>query len=75
MNLRSYSTTLSIFFLLFLVTLCITPLIGSSDISLARAFSSTLATSNNVDANILFQVRIPRILLGALTGAALSVAG
>ena len=75
MNLRSYSTTLLIFFLLFITTLCITPLIGSSEISLARAFSSTLAISNNVDANILFQVRIPRILLGALTGAALSVAG
>ncbi len=75
MNLRSYSTTLLIFFLLFLATLCITPLIGSSEISLARAFSSTLTTSNNVDANILFQVRLPRILLGALTGAALSVAG
>ena len=75
MNLRSYSTTLLIFFLLLLVTLCITPLIGSSEISLARAFSSTLAISNNVDANILFQVRLPRILLGALTGAALSVSG
>jgi len=75
MNSRSYSTTLLIFFLLFLATLCITPLIGSSEISLARAFSSTLAISNNVDANILFQVRLPRILLGALTGAALSVAG
>jgi iron complex transport system permease protein len=75
MNLRSYSTTLLLFFLLFLVTLCITPLIGSSEISLARAFSSSLTTSNNVDANILFQVRLPRILLGALTGAALSVAG
>ena len=75
MNLRSYSTTLLIFFLLFITTLCITPLIGSNEISLARAFSSTLAISNNVDANILFQVRLPRILLGALTGAALSVAG
>jgi iron complex transport system permease protein len=75
MNLRSYSTTLLIFFLLFIVTLCITPMIGSSEISLARAFSSSLAISNNVDANILFQVRLPRILLGALTGAALSVAG
>ena len=75
MNLRSYSTTLLIFFLLFIATLCITPLIGSSEISLARAFSSTLTISNNVDANILFQVRLPRILLGALTGAALSVAG
>ena len=75
MNSRSYSTILLIFFLLFLATLCITPLIGSSEISLARAFSSSLAISNNVDANILFQVRLPRILLGALTGAALSVAG
>ena len=75
MNLRSYSTSLLIFFLLFITTLCITPLIGSNEISLARAFSSTLAISNNVDANILFQVRLPRILLGALTGAALSVAG
>jgi iron complex transport system permease protein len=75
MNLRSYSTTLLIFFLLFIVTLCITPMIGSSEISLARAFSSSLTISNNVDANILFQVRLPRILLGALTGAALSVAG
>jgi iron complex transport system permease protein len=75
MNLRSYSITLLIFFILFLATLCITPLIGSSEISLARAFSSTLVTSNNVDANILFQIRLPRILLGALTGAALSVAG
>lgn len=75
MNLRSYSTTILIFFLLFLFTLCITPLIGSSQISLARAFSSSLPASSNVDANILFQVRFPRILLGALTGAALSVAG
>ena len=67
--------TLSLFFLLFIVTLCVTPLIGSSKISLARAFSDTINISNNADAIILFQVRFPRILLGALTGAALSVAG
>ena len=75
MNLRSYTTTLSIFFLLLLITLCIAPLIGSTDISLNRAFSTTLNNSNNIDASILFQVRLPRILLGAITGAALSVAG
>ena len=75
MNLRSYLTTFFIFFLLFLATLSITPLIGPTEISLVKAFSSTLATSKNVDANILFQVRLPRILLGALTGASLSVAG
>ena len=75
MNLRSYTTTLSIFFLLLLITLCIAPLIGSTNISLSRAFSTTLNNFNNIDASILFQVRLPRILLGAITGAALSVAG
>jgi iron complex transport system permease protein len=75
MNSRSYVVTLSLFFLLFIVTLGVAPLIGFSKISLARAFSDTLSIANNVDANILFQVRFPRILLGALTGAALSVAG
>ena len=75
MNIRSYTATLSIFFLLLLITLCIAPIIGSTDISLSRAFSTTLSNSNNIDSSILFQVRLPRILLGAITGAALSVAG
>jgi len=75
MNIRSYTTTVSILFLLLLITLCIAPLIGSTDISLNRAFSTILNNSNNIDASILFQVRLPRILLGAITGAALSVAG
>ena len=75
MNTSSYIKTLSIFFLFLLITLCITPLIGSTDISLTRAFSTSLSNSNNIDASILFQVRLPRILLGAITGAALSVAG
>jgi len=75
MNIRSYRITLSIFFLILLITLCIAPLIGSTDISLNLAFSTILNNSNNIDASILFQVRLPRILLGAITGAALSVAG
>ena len=75
MSSRSYVMTLSIFFLLFIITLGVTPLIGSTQISLARAFSDNISIVNNVDANILFQVRLPRILLGALTGATLSVAG
>ncbi|MZH03564.1 MAG: iron ABC transporter permease, partial [Nitrospinae bacterium] len=75
MNSRSYVMTLLLFFILFIITLVVTPLIGSSKISLARAFSDSLSVSSNVDANILFQVRLPRIFLGALTGAALSVAG
>ncbi|GIS84933.1 MAG: hypothetical protein CM1200mP16_12330 [Nitrospina sp.] len=71
---NSYIKTLQYFFC-FINNLCITPLIGSTDISLTRAFSTSLSNSNNIDASILFQVRLPRILLGAITGAALSVAG
>tara|TARA_Y100001936_G_scaffold251326_1_gene306885 strand:- start:15901 stop:16905 length:1005 start_codon:yes stop_codon:yes gene_type:complete len=75
MKIMSYIKTLSVFFLVLLATLLIAPLIGSTDISLTRAFSTTLNNSNNIDASILFQVRLPRILLGAIAGAALSVAG
>ena len=50
-------------------------MIGSVQIDLGNAFSRDLAFNDNVDANILFLARIPRIILAALTGAALSVAG
>ena len=75
MTRKRYSGTLSLFFLFFLATIAITPLIGSTQINLGKAFSNELAFSDNVDANILFLARVPRIFLAALTGAALSVAG
>jgi iron complex transport system permease protein len=50
-------------------------MIGSTRINLMNALSGGVHANNNLDANILFQVRLPRILLGALAGAALSVAG
>ena len=71
----SYKMTLVIFLLLFMATLCVTPLIGSTSINIANALSGGIHAQNNLDANILFQVRLPRILLGAIAGAALSVAG
>ena len=71
----SYKITLNVFFLLFMATLCVTPMIGSTRINLMNALSGGAHANNNLDANILFQVRLPRILLGALAGAALSVAG
>ncbi len=70
-----YKKSLVLFSLLFLATLCATPLIGSTHIDLANALSGGVYAQNNLDANILFQVRLPRILLGALAGAALSVSG
>ncbi len=72
---RRYAGLIGLFFLLFLATLVVTPLIGSTSINLGKAFSRTLPFEDNVDANILFLARLPRIFLGAVTGAALSVAG
>ena len=74
-NRKQYISFIFLFFLFLLITITITPLIGSVQIDLGNAFSRDLAFNDNVDANILFLARIPRIILAALTGAALSVAG
>ena len=74
-NRKQYISVIFLFFLFFLITIAITPLIGSVQIDLEKALSRDLAFNDNVDANILFLARIPRIILAALTGAALSVAG
>ncbi len=74
-NRKQYTGVIFLFFLFFIFTISITPLIGSVQINLENAFSRNLKFSDNVDANILFLARIPRIILAALTGAALAVAG
>ncbi len=74
-NTRKFATRIGLIFLLFLATMGITPLIGPTTIDLVKALSGGFNATDNVDANILFLARIPRILLGALTGAALSVTG
>ncbi len=74
-NRRRYFSSLSGFILLFLVVLAVSPMIGATRISLVKALSDQIPFSQNVDANILFVARLPRILLAAVTGAALAVAG
>lgn len=51
------------------------PLVGSTSISLRRAFDTSLPFAENVDAQIFFVARLPRTLAGALVGAALAAAG
>ncbi|NIQ01840.1 MAG: iron chelate uptake ABC transporter family permease subunit [Nitrospinaceae bacterium] len=75
LNSRKFALGIGAFFLIFLATLAIAPLIGPTSIDLAKAFSGGWSSKDNIDADILFLARIPRILLGALTGAALSVTG
>jgi iron complex transport system permease protein len=52
------------------LALALTPLIGSSDASLAGALRG-----ESPDREILFEVRLPRVLLAGLAGGALALAG
>ena len=51
------------------------PLVGSTPISLARVFDRSIPFADNVDAQIFFIARLPRVLAAALVGAALALAG
>ena len=72
---RRYSISLASFGLLFIGTLLFAPLVGPTHIDLHNALMGSRDFSENVDANILFVARLPRVLMGALAGAALSLAG
>jgi iron complex transport system permease protein len=67
--------TLAGFGALTVVTCLLAPLVGSTHISLARVFDRSIPFADNVDAQIFFVARLPRVLSGALVGAALATAG
>lgn len=56
-------------------TCLLAPLVGSTSISLSRAFDRSIPFADNVDAQIFFVARMPRVLAGAVVGAALASAG
>lgn len=51
------------------------PTVGSTSISLSRAFDSSIPWADNVDAQIFFVARLPRVIAGGLVGASLAAAG
>jgi len=51
------------------------PLVGSTRISLGAAFDRSIPYAENVDAQIFFVARLPRVLAAALVGSALALAG
>lgn len=57
------------------VTCLLAPLVGSTSISLSRAFDRSIPFADNVDAQIFFVARMPRVVAGAVVGAALASAG
>ena len=51
------------------------PTVGTTSISLSKAFDRSIPWDTNVDAQIFFVARLPRVLAGALVGATLAAAG
>ena len=57
------------------VAITLAPLVGSTTISLERAFDRSIAFETNLDAQIFFLARLPRALAAALVGGTLAAAG
>ena len=72
---RRLSGTIGVFGLLAAAAIVTAPLVGSTHISLRRAFDRTIPFGDNVDAQIFFIARLPRTLAGGLVGSMLASAG
>lgn len=51
------------------------PLVGSTGLRLSAVFDRSIPYAQNVDAQIFFVARLPRVLAAALVGSALAMAG
>jgi iron complex transport system permease protein len=58
-----------------LLILLVAPLVGSTSIRVARVFDRSIPFAGNVDAQVFFVARLPRVLAAALVGSSLAVAG
>src|SRR5256712_2231827 len=53
----------------------VAPIVGSTPISLSRVFNRTIPFADNVDAQVFFVARLPRVIAAALVGGGLAAAG
>jgi iron complex transport system permease protein len=76
MSIRRRIVTVVAAFALFAIAVMLwAPTVGSTSISLTRAFDRSIPWDANVDAQIFFVARLPRVLAGGLVGATLAAAG
>ncbi len=73
--LRRNLPTVFALFVLMVLAIVLSPLVGSTHISLLRVFDRSIPFADNVDAQIFFIARLPRAIAGALVGGALAAAG
>ena len=72
---RRLAITVGGFGALAAATIILAPLAGSTSINLRRVFDRTIPYDTNVDAQIFYVARLPRVLAGAVVGSLLASAG
>ena len=72
---RRIAATIAGFGALTLLVCVAAPLVGTTSIHLARVFDRTIPFTDNVDAQVFFVARLPRVLAAILVGSSLAVAG
>jgi iron complex transport system permease protein len=72
---RRFAQTMAGFGLMAAAAIVLAPLVGSTSISLRRAFDVSIPFADNTDAQIFFVARLPRTLAGAFVGATLASSG
>ncbi len=72
---RRFVSTLLLLGVLLAIGLVVSPFIGARRLSISRIFDFSVPLADNPDANIFFVVRLPRVLLACVAGAALACAG
>jgi len=72
---RRLALTLAGFGALTVASCLLAPLVGSTSIHLSRVFDRSIPFADNVDAQVFFVARLPRVAAAAIVGAALALAG
>src|SRR3954468_1932012 len=70
-----FAVAMSTFGAVFVTTVLLAPTVGSTHVSLVRVFDRTIPFADNLDAQIFFIARLPRVVAAAVVGAALAAAG
>jgi iron complex transport system permease protein len=72
---RRIAIAVASFGALLLLALLFAPLVGSTPISISRALDRSIPFADNIDAQVFFVARLPRIVAAALVGASFAIAG
>lgn len=72
---RRLALTIASFGTLTVAVCLLAPLAGGTRLDIGRVFDATVPYADNVDAQIFFVARLPRVLAAALVGSGLALAG